>query len=298
MRAATYFAICLCFGSAGILPAETITAAPASLAFVSNAGATPRPRQLRLAASAGPMSFTATTTTAAGGQWLYVSRSAGDTPYPLAVAIAGRVLKSLPPGDYQGAVVITAPGAANNPLSVPVTLTVPAKAERNVVYYAAGVFAKPQLSGNDLLQLEGEPFQIGFIANKGLQPDRQGARWARYRGIRMRGTVTSPFSPTNPFPISSYHSELYVSTANPAYDEFRMMFRKTLGRVRLVVKADVHMPKGTLNGFLIDAFTAPVTLTNNPSPNVTATYSDPRTHVSTKLAIASGTFTATVRGGK
>jgi uncharacterized protein (TIGR03437 family) len=100
--------------------APSITAAPAELAFHHTAGtAAPAPQTVALGGVG--LSYTASASTSAGGDWLRVAPAAGTAPASLTVSAhpAG-----LAPGSYHGTVTVTAPQAANSPLAIGVRLTV------------------------------------------------------------------------------------------------------------------------------------------------------------------------------
>jgi uncharacterized protein (TIGR03437 family) len=104
----------------------TITATPAptaaGLIFTQAAGGSASaPQTISLAGTPGAIAYTATETTATGGNWLTVTPASGTTPSTVTVsANAG----SLPVGTYTGTVTITAPGATGSPLTYNVTLNV------------------------------------------------------------------------------------------------------------------------------------------------------------------------------
>lgn len=65
-------------------------------------------------------------TTATATPWLQVSQNGSSTPFGMTVSLVQANLPTTA-GSYQGSVTITASGAANSPLSYPVTLTVSAQ---------------------------------------------------------------------------------------------------------------------------------------------------------------------------
>src|SRR6185503_1633808 len=81
-----------------------------------------------------------TTTWAAtsNAAWLTVSSSSSLTPGQLSVSVNPT---GLAPGGYSGAVTISAPGASNSPVTVPVTFTVSSAAlslsPTNLTFFAA-----------------------------------------------------------------------------------------------------------------------------------------------------------------
>jgi hypothetical protein len=162
---------------------------------------------------------------------------------------------------------------------------------KHVVYHVGnGLFATPPVSGNDLLQLAGQKFQISVIVAKDTKPLKHGHKWAIYNNIKMQGVVYSGFSPNQPFPIHSKHAVLVLSERAPGFDLFKLTTDVTVSGIKLTVTADVHMPKGTLAGFEIKPFNNDVTLTNSPQ-NVTLTYASAT--AATVLDVSQGTFTGT-----
>ncbi len=78
--------------------------------------------QITTPASAASLAFSAFASTATGGNWLSVAPAAGVSPG--SIVISGNSNGQLSKGNYTGTVTIQIPGAANSPVSIPVTLTV------------------------------------------------------------------------------------------------------------------------------------------------------------------------------
>ncbi len=106
---------------------SNLTAAPASLNFTySLNGPAPAAQTIHAASSGNAIALTATAaTTPAGGTWLQISPSAGNTPLDVSVSV---VTAGLTAGTYTGNVVISGQGASNGAQTVAVTLTVTAPA--------------------------------------------------------------------------------------------------------------------------------------------------------------------------
>jgi len=167
---------------------------------------------------------------------------------------------------------------------------------RYVVYHISnGVFAAPPISGNDLLELEGNPFKVSVIAAKDSKPVKHGKGWAIYRNIKMQGAFTSTMDPQKPFPIHSRKGVLVLAVGDPNYDELKYTAKVTVTGIKLTIVADIQAPKGTLAGFEIKPLNNSVTLTNTPAPNVTVTYKD--STAATVLGVSTGTLTGTVGEG-
>ena len=84
-------------------------------------GAAPALQSLTVASSVGALNYAVSAATAAGGAWLAVGPLGGTTPGTVTVAIHPG---GLAPGVYQGSIQVSAPGGGNNPLAIPVSLTV------------------------------------------------------------------------------------------------------------------------------------------------------------------------------
>jgi hypothetical protein len=162
----------------------------------------------------------------------------------------------------------------------------------NVTYTATGVFASPPLNGNDLFQLQDQPFSISILANAATVPTDHGPHWASYTMLKMAGSVTSGLEPT-PLTIQSAHTSIELATGNPSYDVFAMFAPVNVIGIEIDVLATLHMPAGTIANALIHPF-AKIPL--GPPDNMV--YTDPTTGASTTLGIASGTLVATIPTGE
>jgi hypothetical protein len=97
-----------------------IQASPASLAFSANMGDTGPPVQtLTVASSGGSMAWSAF----AEASWLAAEPANGTTPSACSISVNAA---GLSPGLYNSTIAITAAGAGNSPVVVPVNLTVTA----------------------------------------------------------------------------------------------------------------------------------------------------------------------------
>jgi hypothetical protein len=98
-------------------PMPNLAASPTSLTFSYTAGGTsPAAQTISVSSSGTAVSYTAT----ASGSWL-AAKGSGNTPGSVSVSVNPT---SLAAGTYNGSVSISSTGAANSPLTVPVTLTV------------------------------------------------------------------------------------------------------------------------------------------------------------------------------
>ena len=103
--------------------APSLTASPNELAFQILFGTPTSSQQFALSSTGANLNFTASASvvTPAGINWLSVSPLSGTTPATLTVTV---IAEGLAPGYYSGSVRVTATGAANSPLVVPVGVTV------------------------------------------------------------------------------------------------------------------------------------------------------------------------------
>ena len=107
-----------------------LTVTPTSLSFSQAAnGPAPASQTVTLGSSTGAaLAYSASATTASGGNWLTINGSTavvqGSAPGSFTVLANGA---QLAPGTYTGSIVITAVGASNSSVTIPVTLTVTAQ---------------------------------------------------------------------------------------------------------------------------------------------------------------------------
>ena len=103
-------------GSANLVPS------PTSLSFTQQIGGGQLPSQtLNLSSGLSSFSFSATTLTTDGGNWLSLGQTAGTTPANIQVSVN---TTGLAVGSYTGRVIITSGDAPNSPVNVPVTLII------------------------------------------------------------------------------------------------------------------------------------------------------------------------------
>jgi len=115
----------------------------------------------------------------------------------------------------------------------------------NVTYTAAGTFATPPASGNDLFQLQGQPFSISVVASESSVSKKHGAQWADYTALSMTGTVQSGLLPT-PISLSNGGTSIELAVGNPSYDVFILYSPVKVVGMTLTIVATLHLPKGTL----------------------------------------------------
>jgi trimeric autotransporter adhesin len=130
-----------------IATGPTVTLNPTSLTFATgvNAPSAPATQTVAVASSGTPIAFAATAATTSGGNWLTVTPANGTTPGTLTVSIDQTRFTTA--GTYNGTISVAAPGAANTPQTLQVTVNVAAPATpsvtavRNAASYSAGVIA-------------------------------------------------------------------------------------------------------------------------------------------------------------
>jgi uncharacterized protein (TIGR03437 family) len=119
-RAAQALAL-LVAAATGIAGAQTLTANPTTLSFFHQVGANSPPQQNIELTSSSPIAASVTSSIVGGGGWLVVPPIVSITPITIPVLV---VPTGLAPGNYSGIVTITAQGAANSPLNIPISLVV------------------------------------------------------------------------------------------------------------------------------------------------------------------------------
>jgi len=95
------------------------TPSPANLVFSGGPGATPAPQSINV--TAGGTSTAWAASVSSGAPWLTISASTTITPGALTVSANPT---GLPEGTYAATITLSAPGATNSPISIPVTLAV------------------------------------------------------------------------------------------------------------------------------------------------------------------------------
>jgi hypothetical protein len=99
--------------------AALATPSPSSLVFGALPGTTPPPQTLNITAGGASTSWAASVSS--GASWLTISASTTITPGVLTVSANPAGLAE---GTYNATILLSAPGATNSPISIPVTLAV------------------------------------------------------------------------------------------------------------------------------------------------------------------------------
>jgi hypothetical protein len=145
--------------------APTLIAAPTAVALTANSGSTNVVTQV-VALSGGNSTFNATATANNGGNtWLSVTPS-GTVPGNLTI---NALPTGLAAGTYTGTIVVTSPGLAGSPLSIPVSFTIGATAPAGrqiIAQIADGDGWKTTITLVNL-DVEPAPYTLRFFASDG-----------------------------------------------------------------------------------------------------------------------------------
>lgn len=186
-----------------IAPTATASATPSSLTFTQAFGApAPAAQMIVINSTTTGLTFAATATTFNGGAWLSVTPTGGSTSASVTVTANGT---GLAPGSYSGVITFQVPGAANTPVSVPVTLTVgPAQSfmiSSTTVSFSspAGATTPPQAQ---TLQLASSGGNVPFTATA-----------STVNGLNLF-TIT-PASGTTPSPLAIGLNQTALATLAP-----------------------------------------------------------------------------------
>ncbi len=154
----------------------TVGSPPAK--FVYQIGGTvPATQTIPLGSSAAALNYSVTVNTATGGNWLAVSPSSGTTPQSLSIAVNP---VNLAGAEYSGTITITAPGAMNSPVTIPVKLSV--NATTTLTTTVPSVELNYQISGANqvLAQFVGVGSTGGSVnVTTTVVPATCGANWLR-----------------------------------------------------------------------------------------------------------------------
>jgi uncharacterized protein (TIGR03437 family) len=133
---------------------STIAVAPASLEFAYTAGGTaPSAQSIQITNSGTGSATLSWTATASDSSWLSVSAASGTAPSSLSVSVSPAALSA---GTYNGSIQISAAGASNSPVSVPVTLTVaPAAPVVAVTAVVNGASFQPGIASDTWISIFG-----------------------------------------------------------------------------------------------------------------------------------------------
>ena len=175
--------------------AITATAAPATLAFTYQSGAStlPNSQSVSLKASSGTPTFTTSISPSAGAApWLTVNTSSSTLPATLSVRVNPT---SLPIGVYNtAAITITVTGVAA-PLNIPVTLTVTAPPAHLTFSIASLTFTSPGATTPQNVTLSTDGLPISFTATAGAKWVTLNTPTSSSPATSVTGILTSPADP-------------------------------------------------------------------------------------------------------
>ncbi len=155
-----------------VIPAGPYIAAnPEALKVAAQPGIDPATAFLTVSnAGTGNLTPSFAASTSTGGSWLALSQATGGSFGNFGSVQVQIRSASLAPGAYTGVITVTAPGAANSPLNVPVTLTV-------------GTTGGPAISVS--------PAALSFTAGLGANPPQQALTINNSGSGTLRPTITS-----------------------------------------------------------------------------------------------------------
>jgi uncharacterized protein (TIGR03437 family) len=152
------------------LNVAALSAGATSLTFQA-AGASPAPQTLAISLLGGDaLNWSATVATASGGNWLRMNPTSGTGSASAQVSVS---VGSLAGGNYSGTITITAPGAANSPMKITVSLSVtatPTGPSISGVLNAAGY--QTMIAAGEWISIEG--VQLSTTTRMWDSPDFQG----------------------------------------------------------------------------------------------------------------------------
>jgi hypothetical protein len=232
------FALVIYNATAGAPASPTIGASPASFSFTATAGgANPANQTLNITnTGGGTLNWTASD----NATWLSVSPVSGTAPSSVAVSVN---ISGLAAGTYNGSITISATGATNTPVTVPVTLTVNP--------------SNPQLIVNGGFEGNSIPWVLSgqaFWTNTGAFPrtgtgyiflgNSNNASGAAYQQI------TIPASPAKSltFYLNVTSSE---TTTITQYDRFFVEVRSTSGTLLGTLATFSNLNKGTAGVYVL-----------------------------------------------
>jgi subtilisin family serine protease len=211
------FALVIYNGTSGGATQPTIGVSPASLSFTATAGGSnPANQTINISnTGAGTLNFTASD----DAPWLTVNPTSGTAPSTLTASVD---ITGLAAGTYNGTITISATGATNTPVSVPVTLTVNGAGGAELIVNGGfeGGAAPWTLSGNDAFFSTGgnQHSGTGYLILGGVN---NGSGMA-FQQI----TIPSGTSPSLNFWLNVTSAE---TTTTTQFDRFFVEVRNTSG---------------------------------------------------------------------
>ena len=194
-----------------VRPVTTTTATPAALSFVQSVGGSvPPAQQVQIATGGDSYPFTVTTLAAPVGGWLLATPVVGSSPVKLNITAVGT---NLAVGSYNGSVRVSVPGSSNDPLVIPVNLTVTTASALTVApaglvfnYQLGSLFGRP----DQTLTITSSGTTLAYTASASVSGS---GNWLTVRpasGI-TRGQVTVTVNPSG-LAAGTYNGQVVITS--------------------------------------------------------------------------------------
>lgn len=230
------FALVVYNGSA-TTAGPAIGVSPASMSFSATVGGSnPANQSLSITnTGGGTLSWTASS----NATWLSVSPTSGTAPSTATVSVN---IAGLAAGTYNGAITISAPGASNTPVSVPVTLTVSAVSTELIVNGGfEGGSAPWVLSGSAVLSNGSFPHTgTGYL----IVASANNQTGAAFQQI----TIASGSAPSLSFWLNVTSAE---TTTTTQFDRLFIEVRNTSGTLLATLATFSNLNKGTAGAYVL-----------------------------------------------
>jgi uncharacterized protein (TIGR03437 family) len=223
-----------------------LVSTPPSLSFTqASFGAAPAPQNLSITSSGPVLGFNVSTS---GGNWFSVSPPIANTPATLAVVVNAA---NLSPGSYTGQINIVSAGAGNNPLAIPVNLTVTSGQSLTLTTGTSGnalTFTVPAGSAAPPAQtatLTASTGTLAYLANINITTP-QGGNWLSVSptggsATTTPATLTISVNPTGLSP-GTYSGSVSVTSPNASNSP------QTIAVTLVVTAMGTPVPASVLNG--------------------------------------------------
>ncbi|HTG17935.1 MAG TPA: hypothetical protein VK747_21995, partial [Blastocatellia bacterium] len=215
----------------------TIGVSPASMSFTATVGGSnPANQSLNITNTGGG---TLNWTASSNATWLSVSPTSGTAP---STATVSANISGLAVGTYNGAITISAPGASNTPVTVPVTLTVNAASTELIVNGGFEGSGTPWvLSGNAVRSTGAFPHTgTGYL----IVASANSQTGAAYQQI----TVPAGSTPNLNFWLNITTSEV---TTTMVFDRLFIEVRSTSGTLLATLATFSNLNSGTAGVYVL-----------------------------------------------
>ncbi len=192
------------------LPAVTLT--PASLEFrYRSGGALPAAQTVEMRTNGIGISYTAEASSS--GNWLSVSPTVGALPGTLRAAVNPQ---SLSPGTHSGTITVRAQGAANTPLTIPVTMQVETPSEARLAEHMT-TKSVPEgcatpISASTILPTDARVF-VWFRMVGAARGDRANVEWVAPDGVVQQTGAWQPLESAGNY---CFYGSLSISGSSAA----------------------------------------------------------------------------------